>query len=298
MYNILRMNFIYSKAFMIKSQSLEMAKICPNEISCLKIEIENINLPSELVFDSIVQQKRNRTDRTPAKWDRCPKLKTTILNQLPPDIKRITAILNKITDDNYDKMIEEAKTFNYAGPEVVTVLFKKILAEPFYSDIYARFCNSLEDLHEIINEQCITEFNKTYSKNVINFICELYKFGLLNDLNSFIDTLLDDISETKLESLCELIAILGSKNDIFVDIIIHLDSIKTNFSSRYKFMIMDTIDGKIEQKRNKEKQARKKAFGELQKIKEIRQMELTDRLKQDELDDEIKLFQKKNNFHI
>ena len=44
-------NLIYSKAFMIKSQTLDISKICPNEISCLKIEIENVNLPPELRTD-------------------------------------------------------------------------------------------------------------------------------------------------------------------------------------------------------------------------------------------------------
>ena len=43
------MNYIYSKAFMIKSQSLEIAKLCPDEISCLKIEIFSINLPDEKI---------------------------------------------------------------------------------------------------------------------------------------------------------------------------------------------------------------------------------------------------------
>jgi hypothetical protein len=252
------MNFIYSKAFMIKSQSLEIAKLCPNEISCLKIEIENINLPSELRLEpNLGFQRRNRPDRndrhdrhdrhdrTPVKWERCPLPKAkTVMNSLPPDIKRITAILNKISDENFDKMVEETKTFNYADPEVVTVIFRKILAEPFFSDVYAKFCDSLEDLHDIINERCIIEFNKTKHKNLGKFIGELYKLDLLDDLDSFIDALLDDIDEAKLETLCKIITTIGVKNELFVDIIADLNSNKSKFSSRHKFMIMDIVEGR------------------------------------------------------
>ena len=59
-------------------------------------------------------------------------------NNQPPDIKRITGILNKLNSENYDKLLVEAKTFNYSAPEVVSVIFKKAIAEPFFSDLYAR----------------------------------------------------------------------------------------------------------------------------------------------------------------
>jgi len=242
------MNFIYSKAFMSKSQSLEIAKICPNEISCLGIEIENIHLPTEFRIDQQYQhqgQRRNRHDRTPARWERCPIKPKTVFNVLPPDIKRITAILNKISDENFDKLVEETKTFNYADPEVFAVIFKKIVAEPFFSDIYAKFCNSLEDLHEIINERCIIEFNKTKHKNLGKFIGELYKLNLLDDLDSFLDSLIEDIDEPKLETLCKIITTIGIKNEIFVNIIANLDSIKIKFGPRHKFMILDIVEGKI-----------------------------------------------------
>jgi len=247
------MNFIYSKAFMIKSQTMEITKLCPTEISCLKIEIENINLPTQLRLDNqqnngakLDSKHKRRLEHgnqpISAKWERCPSKTKTKINTLPPDIKRITAILNKISEENYDKMIEETKTFNYADPEVVTVIFKKILDEPFFSDVYAKFCNSLEDLHEIINERCIIEFNKTKHKNLGKFIGELYKLNLLNDLDSFIDTLLDNIDECKLETLCKIITTIGIKNIIFKEIIKELNLVKIKFSSRYKFMILDLVE--------------------------------------------------------
>lgn len=253
-------NFIYSKAFMIKSQTLDVSKICPNEISCLKIEIENISLPPELRTDlnhthrpnQNHQQFKNKKRFDPANepskynvsWERCPVKSKTVINQLPPDIKRITGILNKISDENYDKMVEEAKTFNHIDPEVITVIFKKILAEPFFSDIYAKFCNSLGDMHEIINERCIIEFNKTQHKNLGKFIGELYKLDILDDLDSFLDTLMEDIDEAKLETLCKIINTIGPKDEIFKGIITKLGLIKSKFGSRHRFMILDIIEGK------------------------------------------------------
>jgi hypothetical protein len=243
-------NFIYSKPFMIKSQTLDLSKICPIEISCLKIQIENISLPSELRIDNQPLYppkdfKNRKRDNVQGKWERCPVQHKTIINSLPPDIKRITGILNKISDENFDKMIEEAKTFNHADPEVVTTIMKKILNEPFFSDIYAKFCNSLEDLHVIINEQCIIEFNKTKHKNLGKFIGELYKLDILDDLDSFINVLMKDIDEPKLETLCKIITTIGLKDEIFKDIICQLNSLKQNFGSRHRFMILDIVENRI-----------------------------------------------------
>ena len=74
------------------------------------------------------------------------------------------------------------------------------------------------------------------------FIGELYKLNLLNDLDSFIDTLLDNIDECKLETLCKIITTIGIKNIIFKEIIKELNLVKIKFSSRYKFMILDLVE--------------------------------------------------------
>ncbi len=238
---------------MIKSQSLELANVCPREVSCLEIEIENINLPDELRIDQIQNQNhghhkndlKNKRKDASGKWERCPTMsQKTVIRPLPPDIKRITGILNKISDENFDKMVEEAKTFNHADPEVVTVIFKKILAEPFFSDVYAKFCNSLKDLHKIVNERCIVEFNKTKHKNLGKFIGELYKLDLLDDLDSFIDALLDNINEHKLETLCKIITTIGVKDPMFTEIIADLNEMKTNFGPRHRFMILDIVENR------------------------------------------------------
>lgn len=218
---------IYSLLFIEECRHL--SNECPDEIKKLGISIEINDIPRP--------SKRNHN------WERnksIPLKERTVIKALPPDIKRITGILNKISEDNYDKMVSEALTFNYADPEVVGVIFKKIINEPFYSNIYAKFCKSLVELHSIINERCIIEFNKTKHKNLGKFIGELYLLKLINNLDIYIDELMNNIDEQKLETLCKIISTVGINH--FKELSIKLDSIKTNFSNRYRFMIMDTLE--------------------------------------------------------
>ncbi len=230
--------FIYSRPFMIKAQILEISKICPAEIEILNIKIENRNLPTELT----ILQNDNNTKQ----WIRGVHIqrKEKWSCNSPPDVKRITTILNKLSDDNYDKFIEEAKTFNYVDPVVVSIIFKRILAEPIFCYLYAKFCKDLIGLHDLINELCILEFKKSRHKDLGKFIGELYKVDLI-DLNGFIDVLLDDINDANLEILCKIIITVGFKNPIFKEIIEHLNGIKNKFSSRYKFMILDIVEGRV-----------------------------------------------------
>jgi len=240
---ILNKDFIYSRLFMTKVQSLDISKNCPVEIANLNIIIENkqIEVPNG-----------GNKDKTTKTWIRgtnfnsqVKRTENTWINKTPPDVKRMTAILNKLSEDNYDKLVEETKTFNYTDPEVVSIIFKKTLAEPFFSEIYARFCKSLVNLHDLIRELCIIEFSKNKHKDLGKFIGELYKLDLIMDLNSFINVLLKDINDSNLEILCKIITTIGSSNPMFEEIIGYLNEIKNIFSSRHKFMIMDIIEHRI-----------------------------------------------------
>lgn len=228
-------DYIYSRQFMIRAKSLEISKICPPEISSLKITFENQKL------EQPVPKKSNRT------WIRAPvkkREKQGWASKLEPDLKRMTLILNKLTSDTYDKYLEESKTFNYADPGVVSIIFRKTLAEPFYSELYAKFCKDLIGLHDLMRDLCLDEFTKNKHKNLAQFIGELYKLDLVDDLNIFIEVLLEDIGDNNLEILCKIIATIGPKNPIFKEILEHLDDIKGQFSNRYRFMILDVIENR------------------------------------------------------
>lgn len=232
--------FIYSRSFMLKAQNLEISKICPVEVQDLKIFILNKNL----ILPPQPQPKRwiRGIPQVPLPVESIKRTENVWLSKLPPDIKRITSILNKLNAENYDKLLCEAKSFNYSAPEVVSVVFKKALAEPFFSDLYARFCWDLVELHTFILELCADEFTKNKHKNLGKFIGELFKFHLVADLNLFVDVLLDDLSETNLEILCKIITTINVKDVMFTDIILHLDSLKNDFKPRYKFMIIDLVE--------------------------------------------------------
>jgi hypothetical protein len=166
--------------------------------------------------------------------------KTTV-NSLPPDIKRIVGICNKLSATNYSTLLEETKTFNYADPQVITIIFSKILLEPTFSELYARFCTDLVDLHGIVNDKCLEEFRKTYHKNAGIFIAEIYKIGVLKNMQAILDDLLTNTTEKKLESLCKIISVVGVKNKVFKNVIPKLREMKSTVSPRYKFMIMDLL---------------------------------------------------------
>ena len=214
---------------MLKAQNLEISKICPSEIQNLNIKIVSVDI----------------TPDTQKQWIRGVQLKSKKekwCSNFPPDVKRIKAILNKLTEENYHKLLEETKTFNYSDPQVVTIIFKKIIADPFYCNLYSKFCKDLVGLHDLIPDMCIEEFNVNRHVNLARFIGELYKIDLIFDLNSYVEILLEDLTEQNLEVLCKIIVVIGVTNPIFEEIINYLGNVKNKFNNRHRFMIMDIID--------------------------------------------------------
>ena len=220
---------IYSMQFLIKSKELACSKICPKEIQTLDFKISLVD--NKDLLKKWVRGKTHPIKKQVNQWD-----------NNPPDVKRLLSILNRLSEENYDKLVVETKTFNYSDPEVMKVMFNKIIAEPFYSELYAKFCKDLVHLHSILNEFCIVEFDKNKHKNLSIFIGELYKANVLLNISIFVDTLKNDLSEVNLEILCKLICTIGSKNIMFKDLISYLNSIKINYSKRYQWIIMDVVD--------------------------------------------------------
>jgi len=226
---------IYSKTFMLKAKCLDISKQIPIEIIDIGILIINKNYS----FDTInhIAFREN--------WERVPEPRPMPINpwaNTPVDSKKIMSILNKLTEKNYIKMVEETNTFNYTDPKIVEIMFKKIIEEPFFSDLYAKFCRDLIHLQPIIKEISTNEFSNNKHKNLCKFISELYKLGVIDSLDSFVEVLTNDLNEFNLEILCKIILTTGVKDPQFKDIIINLDSIKNTYSSRFRFMIMDVMD--------------------------------------------------------
>lgn len=220
---------------MNKIKDLNISKNCPNDIIKLGIKFEKIDhiiLPTRQKF---VKFKKNGGKRGESLWK-------SNLELLPLDVKKITSILNKLTEENYTSMLKETKTFNYSDPEIVTRIFKKVLGEPFFSKIYSKFCKDLENLHPLLKEMYLKEFKENKHKNLAVFIGELYNIDLIDDLTEFLDELESDITEKNVEILCTLIKTVGIHNIEFFDTINRLNELKDTFSSRIRFMILDIVE--------------------------------------------------------
>lgn len=242
---------VYSRTFIIKCKTLDICKQKPEEINCITNNIKLINISEYLKNE---RNKKLLGTKDNVKWVKTRgnsykqiETLTKTLNPWkgsdnPPDIKRITGILNKLSEDNFDKLVTEVGTFNYCDPGVIKIIFRKVTMEPFFSTLYAKFCNKLVYLHQDIIEMCRKEFDLNKNKNVAEFISELYKIGLLKDLNYYTDVLIEYLTEKNLEILHKIIITVGIKNPMFSDIIKYLDSVKSSYSSRYKFMILDLTE--------------------------------------------------------
>ncbi len=237
--------YIYSTTFMIKAKELEISKICPEELTTLNIILEYVTFK----IDKNLKWQRGKSfnDTKPFNDIELRKCENPWKNndKIPIDVKNITSILNKLTEENYDNLLKETIAFNYSNPVIVKKIFRKVLGEPLFAGIYSKFCKDLVGLHSILKELYITEFNENRHKNLAVFIGELYKIGLIDDLEVFIDTLVNDLTESNLEILCKLIATIGKTDIHFKDTLIHINSIKNSFSSRYKFMILDILEDKF-----------------------------------------------------
>lgn len=227
---------------MIKARELEISKVLPEELLALNIILEyvtfkidkNIKWQRGKSFNEIKPFNDGELKKCNNPWKGDDKI--------PIDVKHITSILNKLTEENYENLLKDTMTFNYSNPVIVKKIFKKVLGEPFFAGIYSKFCKDLVDLHPILKELYITEFNENRHKNLAVFIGELYKIGLIDNLDTFINCLLGELNDSNLEILCKLITTIGKTDKHFKDTLPHLNSIKNSFSSRYKFMIMDIIE--------------------------------------------------------
>ena len=157
------------------------------------------------------------------------------------DSKIIVGLLNKISEDNFEKIVQDTKNLNYKTKNIVDLIFTKSVHNTHHSAIYAEYCKRLE-LDSIVNEMSFEQFNLKKNKNLCKFIGSLYKIDVIKVelINQFIKILTDNLNENNLELLLEILK--ASKSNEFSEIIQKLDLIKTKFSTRMKFAIMDVID--------------------------------------------------------
>lgn len=192
-------------------------------------------------FDSITEKDQGikRIDKS---WSRS-------VNTISVDMKKINSIFNKITDDNYDQLLLEIKTIDYGSPEILGVVFKKILVVHGFANICSRLCFDLPDIHGFISEECEREFGKCKSKGLIIFIANLHKYEFV-DANEYIIKLYREDAEINqnlpsdinIEYMCLFISILGNKTHRLKRIYDELYSLRNKFKTRTRILIMNALE--------------------------------------------------------
>lgn len=161
----------------------------------------------------------------------------------PADIKEVQSLLNKITLKNEKEVVERIKFLNYTSPEIVKLIFKKAVSEPFFSGIYARMCQKLNKLRLLIQDMCTEQFKVNKNKNLCNFIGELYRKKIIISIHGILDDLMSTENlETNIDILCELITVVGPKRGVFDKSFEFLSKNKETLSRRFQFKVMDVED--------------------------------------------------------
>ena len=154
------------------------------------------------------------------------------------DSKLIIGILNKLTVDNFEKMIKETSILNYKNEKIVDIIFTKSVSEKDFSELYAEYCKRL-DFDNLINDLCLEQFTRKKNKNLCKFIGSLYKINLIKSIEPFINFLINNLNSENLEMLLVLIKTVGPKNPEFKEILINLNNIKETFNSNRLLILIE-----------------------------------------------------------
>lgn len=195
---------------------------------------------------------------------RMPKRKVERNRLRPPFRKQVVAILNKLTDSNFDTLttellcsaVEDVRNDDHRALTLTKAVFNKALSDNERQKMYAEVWRKLLNVHPMSQKMasqmlqtCYLEYSKPRHKNAgvgttkwIALICKkkvLKSEDIVHKILS--DMFIDNQREEKVELWCKLIGALKSTvdtNKYFPQ----LKKLKTKFSARIRFMIMDLED--------------------------------------------------------
>lgn len=193
--------------------------------------------------------------------------------------KKINAILNKLTNDNFDVLITKMESINITSYDmldiVVNAIYSKFVTDHFFHIMYGKLINvmsnkswffnkdnNLYNFRQLIISKCHNEFNKLINNieshksiqfgNII-LLGELYNNNIISHsvIQNCINFLLINHTNNNVDLLCKLLSTISENTkhsffDNYFNILIHLQQ-KSNLDSRIKFLILDLLDARNNQ---------------------------------------------------
>jgi len=195
---------------------------------------------------------------------RMPKRKIERNRLRPPFKKQVISILNKLSESNFDTLstellcaaVEDVRNDESLTMVLAKALFNKAINERNYQRLYAETWRKLLNVHPMsqtlasqMMNLCLKEYSRPRSKstglNTMKWIAELCKKKISNSheiVHKILgDMFLDGQKDDNVELWCKLIESLKSGVDT-AKYFQQLNKLKTQFSSKIRFKIMDLED--------------------------------------------------------
>jgi len=135
------------------------------------------------------------------------------------------SMLNKMTQKTYQKFVNSTKELTYESPEIISMIFKKIVEDQTNTEVYVNFCTELYDM-TIFSDICLEQFTiSSKQKELCKFIASLYNKAVIHDLQVYVNLIYENIESGSDKNNSDSFKII-SYNQLIVS--------KSNFIINYK----------------------------------------------------------------
>lgn len=195
---------------------------------------------------------------------RMPKRKIERNRMRPPFRKQVISILNKLSETNFETLstellcsaVEDVRNDEHRSMTLVKAVFNKAVNDADQQKMYAELWRKLLKVHPMAQKMgnqmmqvCLLEYTKPRHKNAsidamkwIAEICKKKVFKAEDTVHKILsDMFIDDQREQSVELWCKLIEALKSTVNTS-KYFPQLKKLKTKYSARIRFMIMDLED--------------------------------------------------------
>lgn len=235
----------------------------------------------KIIQQNIMYKQSSKKNHKNHKFKKYQKTyKSPFIKQFSPKTNEIVVVLNKLTNDTFEKSIKHILFILNDYPidlietELCQCFYNRIIYEYTYSEMYvnvikqiknnlsignqiisllqdvlfghfSRFCEMFEDLSEKDNFTEIYTIERKKFTGLILFVSHLFNHNII-DISVFTKKLQEHPCLTYIEMLCKIMCISGRNIKSRNSIVNHLLSLRKNLStsSRYYYEIENVLDMK------------------------------------------------------